>query len=175
MCGAGPGDLGESRGADQAENPGKTGPNISGQTAFKYPGCPPGSSNLGVGFGATLGPARPGRKHTPGAQPPLSGCHRGREIANGQWSAPKNWVPEDSLAGDFRPGLPGISAKSDPRDPPRSPGPAPHINSHRGPSLRPFRGTQKILPDCLQIPKRITSEPGLQAAHGYLPAITPSV
>ena len=38
MCGAGPGDLGGSRGPDSADNPGKTGPKISGQTAFKYPG-----------------------------------------------------------------------------------------------------------------------------------------
>ena len=36
MCGAGP-DLGESRGSASAENPGKTGPKISSQTAFRYP------------------------------------------------------------------------------------------------------------------------------------------
>ena len=37
MCGAGPGDLGGSRGSPSAENPRKTGPEISSQTAFKYP------------------------------------------------------------------------------------------------------------------------------------------
>ena len=34
MCGAGPGDLGGSRVSASAENPGKTGPKISSQTAF---------------------------------------------------------------------------------------------------------------------------------------------
>ena len=31
----------------------------------------------------------------------------------------------------FGPAFPEISAETDPRDPPRSPGPAPHINFHR--------------------------------------------
>ena len=38
MCGAGPGDQGGSRGSDSAENHRKTGPKISSQTAFRYPG-----------------------------------------------------------------------------------------------------------------------------------------
>ena len=38
MCGAGPGDLGGSRGSASTENPKKTGPKISSQTAFRYPG-----------------------------------------------------------------------------------------------------------------------------------------
>ena len=37
MCRGGPGDLGGSRGSASAENPGKTGPKISSQTAFRYP------------------------------------------------------------------------------------------------------------------------------------------
>jgi len=37
MCGAGPGDLGGSRGSASAENPRKTWPKISSQTAFRYP------------------------------------------------------------------------------------------------------------------------------------------
>jgi len=37
MCRAGPGDPGGSRGAASAENPRKTGPKISCQTAFRYP------------------------------------------------------------------------------------------------------------------------------------------
>ena len=36
MCGAGPGDLGGSRGSASAENPGKTVPKVSSQTAFRY-------------------------------------------------------------------------------------------------------------------------------------------
>jgi len=36
MCGAGPGDLGGSRGSLSVENPWKSGPTISGQTAFRY-------------------------------------------------------------------------------------------------------------------------------------------
>jgi len=38
MCGAGPGDLGGSRGSASTENPKKTGPKISSQTALRYPG-----------------------------------------------------------------------------------------------------------------------------------------
>jgi len=37
MCGAGPGDLGGSRGSASAENPEKTGLKISSITAFRYP------------------------------------------------------------------------------------------------------------------------------------------
>ena len=37
MCGAGPGDLGGSRGSASAGNLGKTGPKISSQAAFRYP------------------------------------------------------------------------------------------------------------------------------------------
>ena len=36
MCGAGPGDLGGSRGSGSAENPGKTESKISSQTAFAW-------------------------------------------------------------------------------------------------------------------------------------------
>ena len=39
-CGAGPGDLGGSPGSVPGENPGNTGPEVSGQTAFRYPGHP---------------------------------------------------------------------------------------------------------------------------------------
>jgi len=46
ICGAGPGDLEGSRGSISIENPGKTGPKISSQTAFKYPG-------MGVSFSKT--------------------------------------------------------------------------------------------------------------------------
>jgi len=42
-----------------------------------------------------------------------------------------NWVPEGNLAKNFRAGFPGFSAENRPRDPPRSPGPAPHINLHQ--------------------------------------------
>ena len=37
VCRAGPGDLGGSWGSVSAENPGKTGPEISSQIAFRYP------------------------------------------------------------------------------------------------------------------------------------------
>ena len=45
------------------------------------------------------------------------------------------WVPECSLAGNFPPRFSkGSRPKSTPRDPPRSPGPAPHINLHEKPA-----------------------------------------
>ena len=50
MCGKGPGDLEESRGSLSAENPKKTGPKISSQTAFRYPVVQL-ADKLGVGIG----------------------------------------------------------------------------------------------------------------------------
>ena len=50
MCGAGPSDLGRSRGPVSAENPRKTGPKISSQTAFRYPVVKL-VDKLGVGIG----------------------------------------------------------------------------------------------------------------------------
>jgi len=59
-------------------------------------------------------------------------------------------------------------AESDPRDSPRSPGPArTSISTKDQPSipiLRQFRGTQKILPDWPQVPSR--------ERRGHLPART---
>ncbi len=40
------------------------------------------------------------------------------------------WVPEGSLAGDFRPGFPWIAGRVRPPVPPSSSGPTPHINFH---------------------------------------------
>ena len=67
------------------------------------------------------------------------------------------WVPEGSLAGDSRPGFPGISGRSRPPGLPRLPGHAPHINLHgnepRVPLLRPNGDEQETPPDCLQVPR----------------------
>jgi len=58
---------------------------------------------------------------------------------------PLNWVPEGNLAGDFRPGSPGISGRNSPpgtldrRSPPRTS--MSTKNQPRRPSLRPCRGT----------------------------------
>ena len=60
----------------------------------------------------------------------------------------------------FGPVLLDISVAIDSRDPPRSPGPAPHIISKKNqtsrPILRPNGDEQKVLPDCLQAPRRAT-------------------
>ena len=54
MCGAGPGDLGGSRGSASAENPRTTGPKISSQTAFRYP-----ARSDKLSFAVSPGPHRP--------------------------------------------------------------------------------------------------------------------
>jgi len=119
MCGAGPGDLGGSRGSVSAQNPGKPGrksparlPLGSQSTTYPPPeplfrvvgGCPEGRP-----VGDELSPL-----------PEVRGGARHRGSPCGFLS----WVPEGSLAGL------GFPAVIDPRDPLRSPGPAPHINLH---------------------------------------------
>ena len=59
ICGAGPGDLGGSRGSISAKVLGKTGPKISSQTAFRYPGMDASGQELcKASHGATAGGAQ---------------------------------------------------------------------------------------------------------------------
>jgi len=68
-------------------------------------------------------------------------------------SASPSWVPEGSLAKNFRAGSP--KPKIDPETPLDRrglPGTSPCTkNQSRRPILRPLRGTQKLPPDCLQV------------------------
>ena len=65
----------------------------------------------------------------------------------------------------FGPVLLGFRPEIDPGTPLDRPGPPRTSictkNQHRRPILRPFRGTQKLPPDCLQVPRiTITRVPG---------------
>ena len=68
----------------------------------------------------------------------------------------KFWVPEGSVAKNFGPALLCFRAKIDPGTPLDRRGlPGTSIctkNQPRRPILRPFRGTEKLPPDCLQLP-----------------------
>ena len=133
MCGAGPGDLGGARGSASAENPGKTGPKISSQTAF---GCPVSQSH---GSGAEHPAVGPRQGRSPGgvakAESPAKGGPRPRHSR--RVSRPQRWSLRAGSGylkavwlENFGTVLPGFSAEADPRNPPRSPGLAPHIHLH---------------------------------------------
>ena len=68
------------------------------------------------------------------------------------------WVPEGSLAGDFRAGFPWPDPT--PRDPPRPPRPAPHSLKTSAPqtNARQFRGTQELPPDCFRYPGSVSED-----------------
>jgi len=114
-----------SRGSVSSENPGKTGPKISSQIAFRYPGPrrlrprePPGRPRAGGPRSGRPRPVDP-RPAPPSIAP--AGC-AGPQREPGYLKAV--WLEI------FGPVFPGFLAEVDARNPPRSPGPAPHINFH---------------------------------------------
>ena len=115
------------------------------------------------GFPWIFGRSRPpGSPRSPGPAPHINFHEKSapQTKSKAKWRRTKNpandrgdWVPEGSLAGDFRPGFSGFLAGADPRDPPEIAGartssrtkkPAPQTNR------MPRGGELKIPLDSLQ-------------------------
>ena len=145
MCGAGPGDLGGSRGSISAGNPRKTGPEISSQTACRYPidgwlpvlaawrGVPdagvPTSEATGCEAQQKVNGGLPGGENSGRSRPPRLTYRGGSKDQNFYFTFFKrfpaelgpgtpNWIPEGSRAGNFRSGSPGFEPEHRPRGPP---------------------------------------------------------
>jgi len=124
MWEAGPGDLGGSRGSDSAENPRKTGPKMSSQIAFRCPATGP----AGASDSHQQRPLRDlARADHPAAPNSLDGAYSG---ASGCVCFQRVGYLKAVWLEMFGSVFLGFPAEAAPRDPPRSPGPAPHINLH---------------------------------------------
>jgi len=117
MCGAGPGDLGGSRGSDSAQISGKTGPKISSLTAFRYPAPPPPKPSEGRA-GIISMPAGAGRgppwisalPHTPLPIPRSTADRRAARQSRNPGHLKALWL---EIFGPF---FLGFTAESDPQD-----------------------------------------------------------
>jgi len=137
MCGAGPGDLRGSRGSVSAENPGRTGPKISSHIAFRYP-----AGDQTLDFRARQRALRPRPPAVHNLQ--TDECRPDLQIRY----LKAVWLEI------FGPVFHGCPAETDPRDPPRSPGLAPHINFRENSAPQT---TSKAISRHPKIPARLPS------------------
>jgi len=124
------------------------GPKNSRQTAFRYPA----RGLLWRCTGEVL-------------RPPAQAIGHCRALQTGSFGQVRRlwaccWVPEGSLAVNFRAGFPGIPCRNRPRNPVRSPGPAPHINFHERPTPQT---NSKAVSRCPKLPARLPfgTQPGV--------------